>query len=170
MANGLPPPARIPSSEAIRKAALARSAKRGARVAAWRVGFRWLLWGCGKALVGLGALTAAVVLFMGLRWGWLAAQARWAEPLPQAAAPTPPASAPASATASVPAPIPASAPAVSVPDSVPYSAPEAPPAAAPEPRRSFPLRLDDSEPTAAPKRTAAGAQSPATRNTETQRP
>jgi hypothetical protein len=82
MANGLPPPARIPSSEAIRKAALARSAKRGARVAAWRVGLRWLVWGLGQFLVGLGALSVAALLFLALRWAWLSAQTRWAAPPP----------------------------------------------------------------------------------------
>jgi hypothetical protein len=156
MANGLPPPARILSSEAIRKAALARSAKRGARVAAWRVGYRWLLWGCGKVLVGLVALCAAAILYLGLRWGWLAAQARWAKPVPETLA-TPPA-----LKASAPAPAPSAA--------SPADAPASPPAAPPDPRRSYPLRLDDAEPTTAPKRAEAGAQSPATRNTETQRP
>ncbi|EHR70117.1 hypothetical protein BurJ1DRAFT_1245 [Burkholderiales bacterium JOSHI_001] len=156
MANGLPPPARIPSSEAIRKAALARSAKRGARVAAWRLGFRWLLWGSGQALIGLGALTAAAAVFMGLRWGWTAVQASGPAPRPepQAAAP----------------PLKASAPTPASHAALPEAEPASLPATATSPRRGYPLRLDDSEPAAAPKRAAAGAQSPATRNTETQRP
>jgi hypothetical protein len=88
----------IPSSDALRRAALARSARRGARVAFWRLGFRWLLWALGWGLVALGAVTVLAVLL----WSLWRASAPWRQatpppPLPAPALPaaTPPPAAPA---------------------------------------------------------------------------
>lgn len=158
MANGLPPPARIPSSEAIRKAALARSARRGARVAAWRVTLRWLVWGFGQFLVGLGALVVIAAAAWGLRWAWQQGPSRPPEAPSGASAP---ASQPIPAASAAPAPEPRPAPTAEAPASAPD--PSTPP--------RYPLRLDDAEPPpAAVKRPAPGAQSPSTRNTEPPRP
>ena len=64
----------LPTSDALRRAALARAARRGARVAFWRLGFRWLWWASGWLLVLLGALAVVAVLLWGL---WRATLLLW---------------------------------------------------------------------------------------------
>lgn len=92
----------LPSTDALRRAALARSARRGARVAFWRLGFRWFLWGFGWLLVALGALTVLLLLL----WGLWRATAGWRQGTPPAA------SAPVAQPASAALPAPATPPPV----------------------------------------------------------
>jgi hypothetical protein len=127
------PRQRIPSSEELRRAALARSVRRGTRVARWRVALRWSLWGLGQLLMALGMLMLAgtALATLGLGW-WQFDATRGPALLPPAAAVSarpPPAAAVPSVT---PAPV-------------------------------LPLRLDDSELAPArkpPSGNRAAAQSP----------
>lgn len=129
LGDPLPPP----SSETLRRAALARSRQRGERVARRRLAWRWVLWGLGRALKWLlpaGAALAGLAALLWLAGMWWPRQATHPDPAgSRSPGPTTPAS--------------AAAPALALP-------PPATPA--------LPLRLDDGE-----TGSAAAAEAPASR-------
>lgn len=98
---------RVATTQELRRAALQRSARRNARVARWRLGWRWLLWALGR----LGRwLSLPLALGLGLAWAWHAWHAS-AATLKPAASPSPPSAGPQPA-APAPAPAPTTDPGV----------------------------------------------------------
>lgn len=108
LGDALPPP----SSETLRRAALARSRQRGERVARRRLAWRWALWGLGRALKWLlpaGAALAGVAALLWLAGLWWPLQPEAPDP---AVARSPGPAHPASASAPAPALPPPAAPAL----------------------------------------------------------
>ena len=69
-----------PSTESLRRTALARSQKRGSQVARRRLAWRWTLWTMGRALRLMALPLLALGLLGAWAWWWLTDDARPPEP------------------------------------------------------------------------------------------
>jgi hypothetical protein len=153
--------ASVATTRELLNAALARSARRNARVAKLRIGMRWALWAGGQLLKYL-LIALAVATPVALGWYVWHVQDPDAASAPArpAAAPVNPAPRPEPAAPAEPA-RPAAAPRVDeAADTPPAAAPDQPPSAGVTPSSDAPslrLRLDDS---VTPASGAAAAQSP----------